>query len=279
MATIPKPAPAAKPDRSGLRSQKERTTPPIAAAKPTSCSALGRSPVCEADGDRNRRPGAGDRGDDGDGPDRHAAVERRERGQCRHGGEERPRHFPSGRPRVARAARAIPSSTSPTGCEIAMIASGCRTRALTPPQEVADAPGQAGPEGERSGPHRLPVALGLYGTRGCDGVELVRVVEAGTPRPCWRRAVVIARRRRAGAPCAPRPRAAPPAPRSAAARGGHGRADAPPRSAGRSVPGRSSSVRPTSWRSAAASSRSALRRGWSCAELAADGRHADRVLE
>ena len=45
MATIPKPAPAAKPDRSGLRSQEERTTPPIAAAKPTSCSALGRSPV------------------------------------------------------------------------------------------------------------------------------------------------------------------------------------------------------------------------------------------
>ena len=58
---------------------------------------------------------------------------------------------------------------------------------------------------------------------------------------------------------------APAAPRAGAGRGGRARAGVPPPSDGTSAPAASSRVRPTSCSSAAASSRSGRRRGWSCA--------------
>ena len=105
------------------------------------------------------------------------------------------------------------------------------------------------------------------------------MVEAGRLGRPRRPRVVVRRRRRGAAPRARRPRAAPPAPRSAAARGGRGRAGAPPPSAGTSAPAAARRVRPTSWRSAAASEQVGAEPRMELAELAADRRDADRVLE
>ena len=68
-------------------------------------------------------------------------------------------------------------------------------------------------------------------------------------------------------------------PRSAAGRDGRGRAAGPPRSARNTGAAPSSTVRPTSWRSAAASEQVRAQARVELRGLAAERRHADRVLE
>ena len=209
--------------------------------------------------DRRRR---GDRRDDADRADRHPAVERREPDRA---ARPRPPTASSRRRHPAEAVgrRRDPDQRRREPRDLRQHEHRQHVRAprLEAAEEVADPPGEARPEGERDREHasrRRRAGSPRRRRAGSRG-------RARPPRPCARRARRGATRRRAGARRARRGRA-----RRALLDQPQAEVDVAEQPAllgRRGTPGRAAAPasRPTSWRSAAASSRSARSRGWSCA--------------
>ena len=205
----------------------------------------------EADGDRNDRRDARDRRDDAHRADGHAAVVGAE--------AERPRHGAGIASSTVASCGASPwistasaIASSPATCAVKSTRSAPSVRPLSGPKKSAKPHARLARECERR-------AYSGIGPRRGDGVELVRVVERRGLGGARRAQVVVHRdgvQQLRGSARAPRARGAPrctwPSSR--------------PSSVGRNAGGGPSSrVRPTSCTSAAASRRSARRRGWSCA--------------
>ena len=144
-------------------------------------------------------------------------------------------------------------------------------------EEVADAAGDGRAEREEDRGHAGGSVAD--GPRRGDGVELVRVVEHGRLGRAGGAAVVVAgdRVQQLRAHCGIERRRR--APRSAAGRGGRGRAAGPPRSAGTPAPRPSSRVRPTSWSERGREQQVGAQARVELRGLAAERRDADRVLE
>ena len=152
MLTRPNPAPAAQRERPGRRSHDVRTTPAIAAAKPTPCRRLGRSPRMTPTSDRDGRARPGDGRDDADRAGRHAAVEGGEADRADDGRGNRPGDLGTGRGGRARGDD-DPEKREPDRLRDGQDREWVERAALDAAEEVAESPGRTGPEGERSCEH------------------------------------------------------------------------------------------------------------------------------